>query len=217
MLDMDDDSQRITVVPPLDDDEVRLLGGLAGVGEGPRRVWPGQPGRRSPWLTCNDGCCLVLESRPHLGAASEPATWLRFLVREVLAPRAAAPRARAAELGLSGGHRLDGRVLLDVDGPRPVMVVVSGNRVREMPLDDDLFPLERPPPKKAGEVVSLERTSRSGQRGGQRADWWTSRVRSAIAAQLNSSMARCRPARPMAAARSGSVTTSVRAAAKSAT
>lgn len=131
MLDADDDSERITVEPPLDRAETAVVGGLAGVGDGPRRVWPGQPGSRSPWLPCVDGCCLVLETRPHRGRAADPATWLRFLVREVLAPRAAAARQRAEVLGMPGGHRLDGRVLLDLDRARPRLVVVSSNRVRE--------------------------------------------------------------------------------------
>ena len=135
MYDDGDDCERITVAPPLDGAEVSLVGGLAGVGDGPRRVWPGQPGRRSPWLPCVDGCCLVLETRPHLGPGADPAAWLRFLIREVLAPRAAEARARADRVGLPGGHRLQGRVLLDVDRARPTLVVVSSNRVREMPCD----------------------------------------------------------------------------------
>jgi hypothetical protein len=155
-----DDCERITLAPPLDRAEAALVGGLAGVGDGPRRVWPGQPSRRSPWLPCSEGCCLVLESRPQLRTAAEPAAWLRFLIREVLAPRAAAALARAASVGLPGGHRLDGRVLLDDGRYQPTLVVVSGNRVREMPLDDDLIPAERPPRKGAGEVVPLETTSR---------------------------------------------------------
>lgn len=167
MYDAEDDSERIAVEPPLDREEAALVGGLAGVGRGPRRVWPGQPGRRSPWLPCVDGCCLVLETRPPSGSATDPATWLRFLIREVLAPRAAGPRSRADRLGLPGRHRLLGRVLLDLEGPRPRLLVVSSNRVREVPLDDELFPLERPPRRAPGEVVPLE--SRDG-REGQRAD-----------------------------------------------
>ena len=161
MYDADDDCERITVEPPLDPAEAALVGGLAGAGAGPRRLWAGQPGHRSPWLPCLDGCCLVLESRPHLAPPADPATWLRFLIREVLAPRAAAARARAGQVGLPGGHRLQGRVLLDLDGPRPRLVVVSSNRVREMRLDDELFPVERPPRRPAGEVVPLGRTTRA--------------------------------------------------------
>ena len=170
MYDEDDDCERITVAPPLDGAEVALVGGLAGVGDGPRRLWPGQPSRRSPWLPCADGCCLVLETRPHLGAGADPAAWLRFLIREVLAPRSKAARARAEQLGLPGGHRLQGRVLLDVDRPRPTLVVVSSNRVREMPLDEELVPRGAPPRRGPGEVVQLERTTSRSGRDGQRAD-----------------------------------------------
>lgn len=165
MYDADDDCERITVEPPLDRVEAALVGGLAGVGDGPRRVWAGQPSRRSPWLPCLDGCCLVLETRPHRGTPADPARWLRFLIREVLAPRAAQARTRADRLGLPGRHRLRGRVLLDVDGPRPTLVVVSSNRVREMRLDDELFPVERPPRRPAGEVVPLGRTTRRSREG----------------------------------------------------
>jgi hypothetical protein len=168
MYDADDDCERITVEPPLDRAEAALVGGLAGVGSGPRRVWAGQPSRRSPWLPCLDGCCLVLESRPHRATAADPAAWLRFLIREVLAPRAAASRTRAERLGLPGGHLLKGRVLLDLDGSRPRLLVVTSNRVREVRLDDDLFPVERPPRRAPGEVVPLERTTHVSE--GQRAD-----------------------------------------------
>ena len=170
MYDEGDDCERITVTPPLDDAESAVVGGLAGVGDGPRRVWRGQPGRRSPWLPCVDGCCLVLEARPRLGSEADPAAWLRFLIREVLAPRSTAARARAAGLGLPGSHRLQGRVLLDRDQPRPTLVVVSSNRVREMRLDEDLFPVEQPPRRAPGEVVPLERTSARRGGDGQRAD-----------------------------------------------
>ncbi|GAB3254085.1 hypothetical protein [Nocardioides dilutus] len=169
MYDAADDCERISITPPLDQREAELVGGLAGAGAGPRRVWPGQPSPRSPWLPCLDGCCLVLECRPNLAPAADPATWLRFLIREVLAPRAAQARARADRVGLPGGHRLQGRVLLDVDRPRPRLVVVSSNRVREIALDEELFPVERPPRRAPGEVVSLERAVRPG-REGQRAD-----------------------------------------------
>ena len=112
----------------------------------------------------------MLETRPHLGVAADPAAWLRFLIREVLAPRAAGPSARARQLGLPGGHRLQGRVLLDVDRARPRLVVVSSNRVSEVGLDENLFPVERPPRRGPGEVVPLETTSTRSRREGQSAD-----------------------------------------------
>ena len=165
MFDPDDDTQRIAVEPALDAAMAALVGGLAGVGDGPRRLWPGQPGRRSPWLPCVSGCCLSLERRPGREPGDDPATWLRFLIREVLAPRAAAPLERARRLGLPGGHRLDGRVLLDPDDRRPRLVVVSNNRVRVIDLDEELFPVE-PERRGPGEVLPLEQAiSRDGPSG----------------------------------------------------
>lgn len=170
MYDAADDCEHVTVTPPLSRAEAAVVGGLAGVGDGPRRLWPRQPGHRSPWLPCLEGCCLAVESQPHRDAGGDPATWLRFLIRELLAPRSGPALARARSIGLAGGHRLQGRVLLDLDRSRPRLVVVSGNRVREMVLDEDLFPLERPPRRTPGEVVPLDGVSRRRGRRGQRAD-----------------------------------------------
>ena len=115
----------LTVDPPLDADEIALLRSLAGVGE-VRRIWPGQPGPRSPWLPCGGGCCLVAQHRP----ASVLADWMRFLLRELLAPRAVASRQRASEAGLPGGHTVEGRV--DVrSGVVSRVVLVRANRVHE--------------------------------------------------------------------------------------
>jgi hypothetical protein len=150
VLHPDDQSDVVTVRPPLAAHEVELVAGLAGVGPGPRRVWPGQPGRRSPWLPCSGGCCLAIE--PRRGA--DPVEWLRFLVREVLAPEAREPRDRARRLGLSGGHRLEGRVVLDGVLPLRLLVAV-GRRVRVVALDEDLFPIEQPQRRARGEVVEL--------------------------------------------------------------
>ena len=146
----DDQSDVVTVQPPLATREAELLAGLAGAGPGPRQVWPGQPGRRSPWLPCSEGCCLVLEPRPGV----DPAPWLRFLVRELLAPVAREPRERLRRLGLPGGHRVEGRVLLD--GPiHPRLLVAVGRRVRVVPLDEDYFPLDTTPRRGRGEVMDL--------------------------------------------------------------
>jgi len=129
VLHSDDQPQVVTVRPPLDAPEAEVVAGLAGAGPGPRRLWPGQPGPRSPWVPCAGGCCLVLEER----SRGEPADWLRFLLREVLAPTARAARERAERVGLTGAHRLTGRVSLDgVLGPRTL--VVAGRRVRMVPL-----------------------------------------------------------------------------------
>ena len=150
MLHPDDQSQVVTVRPPLAPREVEVVAGLAGVGSGPRRVWPGQPGRRSPWLPCAGGCCLVAEERP----GADPAAWLRFLLRELLAPEAREPVARVRRLGLPGGHRVEGRVLLD-GVPHPRLLVAVGRRVRVVPLDEDLMPLEPERRRVRGEVVDL--------------------------------------------------------------
>jgi hypothetical protein len=151
VLHPDDESQVVTVRPPLSAREVELVAGLAGVGPGPRQVWPGQPGRRSPWLPCAGGCCLVADARP----GADPAVWLRFLLREVLSPAARKPRERARRLGLPGGHRVEGRVLLD-GVLRPRLLVAVGRRVRVVPLDEDLFPVDPPIRRARGEVVVLK-------------------------------------------------------------
>ncbi len=158
MLHPDDQSKVVQVRPPLAPSEVELVAGLAGVGPTLRRVWPGQPGRRSPWLPCARGCCLVAEEWP----GADPAAWLRFLLREVLAPQAREPRERAERLGLPGGHRVEGRILLD-GGRQPRLLVAVGRRVRVIELDEDLFPLETAPRRGRGEVVDLVRQSRRGQ------------------------------------------------------
>jgi hypothetical protein len=80
--------------------------------------------------------------------------WLRFLLRVVLAPAARDPVARARRLELPGGHRVEGRVLLD-GVLRPRLLVASGRRVRVLPLDEDLFPVDQPRPRGRGEVVDL--------------------------------------------------------------
>jgi hypothetical protein len=133
--------QRLVVSPPLDAAERALV---TGVG-----LWPGRPRGRSPWTLCDDGCCLDLRG----GATAEAATgWLRFLLRELLSPRAGAARVRAAAAGFAH-HRVDGRVI--VGAPEPVLLAVAASRVREHRLDDELFPLdERPRPERAP-VVEL--------------------------------------------------------------
>ena len=119
----DDRSQALRVQPPLGPEEVELLAGLAGAGRVVRRLWPGQPGPRSPWVPCARGCCLVVEER----VGVDPVTWMRFLVKEVLAPEAREARARTERVGLPGGHRLEGRVLLS-GGQR--VLAVTGRQVR---------------------------------------------------------------------------------------
>ena len=120
-----DDKRRVRVEPVLDANEIDLLRSLAGRTE-VRRMWPGQPGARSPWVPCDDGCCLVAQRRP----ADDLTAWLRFLLRELLAPRAAASARRASALGLHGGHVLEGQVEVTL-GAVSRLVVVRANRVQE--------------------------------------------------------------------------------------
>jgi hypothetical protein len=117
-----DESQVLRVSPPLDPSEVELLAGLAGADRVVRRVWPGQPGPRSPWVPCDRGCCLAVE--PRVGV--DPVVWVRFLLKELLAPQARVARERAERVGLPGGHRLDGRIVLD----RTRLLAVAGRQVR---------------------------------------------------------------------------------------
>jgi hypothetical protein len=118
-------NRSVRVSPPLDGHEIDVLRSLAGVGV-VRRIWPGQPGPRSPWLPCGGGCCLVAQHRP----ARDLTAWMRFLLRELLAPRAAASVRRAASLDLPGAHVLDGQVEVKA-GAVSRLVVVRANRVTE--------------------------------------------------------------------------------------
>jgi hypothetical protein len=55
--------------------------------------------------------------------------WLRFLVKEVLSPRARDAQHRAAHFGMPGGHQLEGRVVLEGALERRVLVA-AGRQVR---------------------------------------------------------------------------------------
>jgi hypothetical protein len=156
VLSTDASDQLLGLSPLLDPRTRRVLAELAGVARTPRRIWAGQPGPRSPWLPCRGGCCLVLESPAPSGSAE----WLRFLVREVLAPQARASVVRARSAGLRTDvepFRLSGELVLDLDG-RVQLLRAAGRLVRVTRLDDDLLPL-RPAPRRthAGEVVDLVR------------------------------------------------------------
>ena len=144
--------QRLCVAPALGPDERTLLSGFATATV--RRVWPGQPGARSPWTVCAEGCCLLLSERV---GPERAALWLRFLLRELVAARSYDARLRAEAAGL-GHHRVDGRVLVagGLRGPR--LLRVADSRVRELVLDDELFAVEeaRRGPGRA-EVVDLHR------------------------------------------------------------
>jgi hypothetical protein len=160
MIHPSDQPQLVHLTPPATGTTHQVLASLAGVGHGPRRIWAGQPGPRSPWLPCRGGCCLVLE--PSAPITRDAADWLRFLVREVLWPEAAASLARGRALSLgSTRHRLHGEVLLD-DGATTRLLVAAGRRVRVVPLEDDLLPLPSAvrPPRHAAEVVELAKVAR---------------------------------------------------------
>ncbi|WP_244931626.1 hypothetical protein [Nocardioides sp. W7] len=135
--------QRLVVSPPLDASERDLVAGLG--------LWPGRPRPRSPWSVCADGCCLDLADGVSAGLAED---WLRFLLRELLSPRARVARERAAAVGLQD-HRVDGRVLVDV--PSPMLIAVRASRVRSLRLDDEQFAVEDRPRAGPGEVVELRR------------------------------------------------------------
>ncbi|MXG91935.1 hypothetical protein [Nocardioides flavescens] len=127
MHDHDAPVPALRVDPPLTATEIELLAGLAGWRGAVRRVLPPQPTPRSPWVPCRDGCCLRLARRHR----EEPAAWLRWLVREVLDPRAAPALRRAGRLGLAGGHAVGGEIPLAAGtGAR---LVVRANRVHEVP------------------------------------------------------------------------------------
>lgn len=125
--------QSLHVAPPLGADERTVLWALAGhpAADGRAevvRIWRGQPRCRSPWLPCAAGCCLVPAPGP---VGDQRGAWLRFLLREVLAPRSAAALARCARLGLGDPHRVRGTVVIETAGEGGQWITVTGHRVRE--------------------------------------------------------------------------------------
>lgn len=131
---------RLQVQPPLSSDEVAFLAGFtreplerhghhpAPAGGEPsrrvRRLWPGRPRGWSPWVSCTDGCCLVIRDGESVEAA---AAWLRFLVHTFLRPTAR--RAGLARLGLTFEHTVEGRVWFEATDERFYLVSVHRNRV----------------------------------------------------------------------------------------
>lgn len=146
--------QRLVVSPPLTAPERRLVAGID--------LWPGRPRGRSPWSVCADGCCLDLAGDADRAAS---VAWLRFWLRELLSPRASAARERAEALGLAG-HRVDGRVL--VGARAPVLLAVAASRVREVLLDDELFPVDEREQAGPAEVVELSARSDRPRRSAPR-------------------------------------------------
>jgi len=133
----------VDVVPPLNADERDCLHALGdawgpndvaaeGAGPAPSRLSRSAgepPGQRCPWQPCADGCCLSLGEYD----ASEPAAWLRYLIRHFLRPGAVAQgRGRPRFAGFSFDHRLDGLVVgCRRDDKGLFAIRVADNRVSE--------------------------------------------------------------------------------------
>jgi hypothetical protein len=67
----------IAVSPTLSEDEIEHLRGLRKS----RHRGSSEPDGRSPWLPCDDGCCLTGSGKASSGSA---ASWLRHLIRHHL-------------------------------------------------------------------------------------------------------------------------------------
>ena len=122
-------AQRVVVEPALKRAEITFLGAFSD-DTSLRRVWPGQPSRRSPWRPTADGQALELIDEVAVADPETVSLWLRFLSREFLAPSSSDALERALSHGLRGGHRLSGEVV--VAGVR--RITVNNNRVDDRPL-----------------------------------------------------------------------------------
>lgn len=132
--------QLIRLDPPLVKAEAAFVAAFTGRG-GLRRLWPGQPSQISPWSPGPDGDSLELDP---VAAAVDPETvggWLRFLVREFLAPNSAEALDAALSEGLRGGHLLNGTVQVDR---------------REVRVDDNRITEKYLPPELDGIVIDFE-------------------------------------------------------------
>ncbi len=135
--------QRVAIEPALVAREIAFLAGFCGgVGEhAVRRLWPGQPSASSPWRPSRCGRYLVLDDDD--AALAEPdlvSVWLRFLIRQFLAPVTAEALDVALATGLRGGHVVNGEVVVvDVGG-----VSVRANRVIERVIDGEAEVVELP-------------------------------------------------------------------------
>ncbi|UUZ60517.1 hypothetical protein [Nocardioides sp. B-3] len=73
---------RLSVTPALEPGDAAFLAGFARQPGAMARIWPGQPAVASPWVPCDQGCCLLPVPR---GANVDTAgQWLRFIIREFL-------------------------------------------------------------------------------------------------------------------------------------
>lgn len=123
---------RIDVVPALNPDEIDCLAelGRADVVEqvAGRRIGSRRPGSASPWQPCSSGCCLRLEGDVDCQLSVK---WLRYLIRQFLAPAAAASRSGLSTYRrFTFDHSLDGLVA-GVRGRSGELHLISvvGNRV----------------------------------------------------------------------------------------
>lgn len=107
---------RLSLTPALDAGEAAFLAGFGRRRGQVARIWPGQPAVPSPWIPCDEGCCLVLAA-----ASVAAGQWLRFLIAEFLGE----------------SHQVDGS--LDVPGPFGLgasLLIVEGGEVFEGELGD---------------------------------------------------------------------------------
>lgn len=152
--------QSLHVSPAFGPLERAVLRSLAGAPVGDAepellRIWRGQPRGRSRWLPCEVGCCLMPAPGP---VGDLRATWLRFLVREVLAPRSVGALARCAELGLGQVHRLRGTVAVRAPGECGHLITAAGHRVSDeragAPTPDGRPVRDRPVPRPISRPIS---------------------------------------------------------------
>ncbi len=102
----------MTIDPPLHQGETDFLAGFSSRSD-VRRIWPGQPSTRCPWVVTADGSGLALDPDLARTAVEVVAPWLRYLCREFLAPSSVEAMHAALAQGLRGGHHLSGVVVVD--------------------------------------------------------------------------------------------------------
>lgn len=105
---------RLRVTPALDSSDAAFLRTFCRHPIVAHHIWPGQPAVASPWLPCEEGCCLLLvPTHFRLEVAGQ---WLRFLVSEFLC----------------GRHSLEGSVQLPAaPGRPPAVLIAEGDHVFE--------------------------------------------------------------------------------------
>jgi hypothetical protein len=110
---------RLGLTPPLDAGDVEFLAGFSGRVGRIARIWPGQPAVPSPWVPCDQGCCLVLVPTRAVGPAA--GQWLRFLIAEFLGDT----------------HRIDGSIEVPASfGRGSSVLIVEAGEVFEGELGD---------------------------------------------------------------------------------